>query len=193
MKTLSALLILCLLGSFAFAQQSIEIKPNELSLKGQDAQNNDRLGIDATGVTRPKRTQELKLIRNYVASPGTAQGFTNNSPTKLDFTINSNEKKNNSTSNVDLTNDFFLTEESGMYAFDLTLSWTTAMDGTVTIEIIQTGIIYSNVVRRRSDDPATMVISGLVELDAGLNAYVRVNQITGAAKSAIFTLKIAKL
>lgn len=188
-----AVLIFCLLCSCAFAQQSIEIKPNELSLKGQDAQNNDRLGIDATGVTRPKRTQELKLSRNYVAAPGTAQGFTNNSPAKLDFTISLNEKKNNSTSNVDLANDLFLPEESGMYAFDLTINWTTAMEGTVTIEILQSGLNYTNTVKRRSDDPPTMVISGLVDLEAGLNAFVRVNQVTGSAKAAVFSLKFAKL
>lgn len=186
-KTVSTLSF-CLFCVCAFAQQSIEIKPNEMTLKGQGAENNDRIATDANGTTKPRRNQEINLIRYP-----TSQNFVSGTEATLDFTAGTFEKKNTTVSNVNLSNDTFLPEETGLYMFDLKINWTNVMDGWVTIGLVQVDYVYSNTVKMRSDEPYSIVFTGLVRLDAGIPTSVKITQATGSTKSATFSLVLGKL
>jgi len=196
MKLLSFLLLLCLWAFVAAAQQSIEIKPGQMTFKGQGAELNDRLTSDANGMANFKTKQELVVVRNFF-SQGGAQTFSSGVVTKMNFDQIFLEKKNNTSSNFNTTDDTILAEESGLYLFDLTMSWTSVFAGDLALRVSThtTNSVYYGLVKRTADDPERQQFMGIIRLTAGDRISWEMTQTnsTGASKNATFAVSIAKL
>lgn len=196
MKLLSFLLLSCLWAFVATAQQSIEIKPGQMTFKGQGAELNDRLTSDANGVANFKTKQELVVVRNFF-SQGGAQTFASGVATKMNFDQIFLEKKNNTSSNFNTNDKTILAEESGLYLFDLNTYWTSVFAGDLVLRVLVVtgGTPYYYSVRRTPDDTNYQQFMGTIRLTAGDRIYWEMTQTnsTGASKNANFSVSITKL
>ncbi|MFN8345571.1 MAG: hypothetical protein U0X91_11235 [Spirosomataceae bacterium] len=196
MKKSVFILLAGLYSFFASAQQSIELRPGQMTFKGQGAEQDDRFTSDATGKAGFKTKQELIVIRNSFSTGG-AQSFASGTATKMDFDILHHEKKNNTGSNFSLTDDTMLVEESGIYVFDIEMNWTSTFVGDVVLRVLTTtnNSLEYFWVRRTADDTNYQRLMGLVRLTAGERIYLELTQKNsgGAAKNATFFWSIGKL
>ena len=195
MRLLSLLLLFCLWAFMAVAQQSIEIKPGQMTFKGQGADLNDRLTSNANGVANFKTKQEVIVLHNYFA-PGGPQSFLSRIPTKMDLDLVYHEKKNNTTSNVNATDDTILIEETGTYLIDVNTYWPTTFAGDIMIKVLSSGLfVESFYARRTADDPNYQRFTGTAKLTGGDRIYLELTQTnsTNTARSANFSVSVTKL
>lgn len=195
MRPLSLLLLSCLWAFMAAAQQSIEIKPGQMTFKGQGADLNDRLTSDANGVANFKTKQEVIVLHNYFAPSG-PQSFTSGTPTKMDLDLMYHEKRNNTTSNVNLTDNTILIEETGTYLIDINTFWPTTFTGDIMIKMLSSGLfVESFYARRTADGPNYQRFVGTAQLIRGYSYYFELTQTnsTNTARSANFSVSVTKL
>jgi hypothetical protein len=196
MKKSVFILLTGLYSFFASAQQSIELRPGQMTFKGQGAEQDDRFTSDATGKAGFKTKQELIVVRNFFSTGG-AQTFTSGTATKMDFDILHYEKKNNTVSNFNLTDKSMLVEESGLYVVDLDLYWTSAFAGDVVLRVLTTtnNSLEYFWVRRSGDDTQYQRFMCLTRLTAGERIYLELTQTNSdkATKYATFSWSIGKL
>lgn len=196
MKKIIFILFPALYASLATAQQSIEIKPGQMTFKGQSADLNDRMTSDANGVANFKTKQELMVFRTYF-SPGGPQSFASGTATKMDLDFIYHEKKNNTTSNFNSTDDTILAEETGTYIIDINTFWPTVFAGDIVIKVLMGSgtFVESFYAKRSADDPNYQRFTGTARLNAGERLYLELTQTNsaGTARSANFSVSITKL
>lgn len=178
----------------ATAQQSIEIKPGQMSFKGQGADLNDRLTSDANGVANFKTKQELMIIRNYFY--GGPLSFPSGVATRMTLSSVYHEKRNNTTSNVNSTDNTILIEETGMYLVDVNTFWPTVFAGDLVVRVFLNGIAQDSFkLKTGADGPDYQRFTGALLLTSGQRVHLELTQTnsTGTARSANFSISIIKL
>lgn len=166
-----------------------------MTFKGQGAELNDRLTSNANGVANFKTKQEVMVYRTYF-SPGGPQSFTSGTATRMDIDFIFHEKKNNTTSNVNSTDNTILIEETGTYLIDVNTFWPTTFAGDIVIKVFTNGFFAESFyARRTADDPNYQRFIGTAKLTEGEHIYLELTQTnsTNIARSANFSVSITKL
>jgi hypothetical protein len=139
--------------------------------------------------------QELIVLHNYFA-PGGPQSFPSGTPTKMDLDLMNHEKRNNTTSNVNLTDNTILIEETGTYLIDVNTYWPTTFAGDIMIKVLSSGLfVESFYARRTADDPNYQRFVGTAKITGGDRIYLELTQTnsTNTARSANFSVSVTKL